>query len=411
MAGTSKNRGDVSGATGDREDTREMLADSKRNLGDYERSGKAIPSSFEELEPNETRKRRKARRAGVAAGEGNAARLTDAERAERKAQKRAARAARAAAQAKPPEVRRPSRTGRAALFGIGKNEGVYLHEWIAYHHLLGFNEILFYDNDSTDGSAELLSELSGYGLVTAIRWHVDPDVSPQMAAYRHGLERLGDEYGWVAFVDLDEFLVLPQHETIHDFLADFGGQDALGINWKNFGSSGHRHYSPGLVIDRFRGCSTLDFGRNRRVKPFVSTSVIARPGIHTPKLIKPAQYVDITGERIRDGRSLAVHHDVIRLNHYYTKSLEEWRWKLARGRGGKPEARPDRKHWYPDFEGRDRNEDVETDIVRRLPQLRELIRRTPTGVEVSLPPDSYPWEANTAEKRPATALPSPPPKR
>jgi hypothetical protein len=356
------------------------------------------------------RKARPARAAGEKTD--NATMSTDAERAERKAQKWAARAARAAARAKQPEVKRPSRTGRAALFGIGKNEGVYLHEWIAYHHLLGFDEILFYDHDSSDRSAELLSELSGYGLVTPIRWHVDPDASPQMAAYRHGLERLGDEYGWVAFVDLDEFLVLPQHETIHGFLADFGGHDALGINWKNFGSSGHTHYSPGLVIDRFRRCSTRDYGRNRRVKPFLRTSVIARPGIHTPKLISPAKYVDITEERIRNGRSLAVHHDVIRLNHYYTKSLEEWRWKLARGRGGKPEARPDRKHWYPDFEGRDRNEDVETDIVRRLPQLRELIRRTPTAVEVSLPPDTYPWEANMGGKQvPATTLPLPPPKK
>ena len=148
---------------------------------------------------------------------------------------------------------RSKRPGTAIVV-VAKNEGVYLHEWLAYHKLLGFDEILIYDNDSTDGSTELLGELRGHELATPTEWHVEADVSPQIAGYTHALERLGPDFGWVAFIDLDEFLVLPQHETIGDFVADFERPDALGINWKNFGSSGLADY---CARARYRSIQTL----------------------------------------------------------------------------------------------------------------------------------------------------------
>ena len=265
---------------------------------------------------------------------------------------------------------------RAAICAVAKDEQPYLHEWIAYHRVLGFDEILVYDNDSVDGSSELLAGLDRQGLVTAIPWTVPEDVAPQREAYIDGLARLGPDFGWVAFIDLDEFFVLPRHETIQDFLVEHEHFDAIGVNWKNFGSSGHKRYEPELVIERFTRCSLQSYGRNRRVKPFARTAVIARPGTHTCKLHKPARYLDITGEPIADGRSQTVNHDVIRLHHYYTKSREEWDWKRKRGRGGKPASMPERKYWYPDFESRDRNEAVDHDMPSRVAAVKKLMAET-----------------------------------
>ena len=279
---------------------------------------------------------------------------------------------------------------RAAIVAVAKNEGVYLHEWIAYHRVIGFDELLVYDNDSDDGSQALLTELAGYGMVTPIRWSVPADVPPQSSAYADGLARLGRDFGWVAFIDLDEYVVLPQHATIGQFLRDRPVTDALGINWRNFGSSGHARYAPELVLDRFRRCARADYGRNRRVKVLAHTSALKRPGVHSAKLVAGVRYVDVTGEPIRDGRSTQANLDVIRLNHYYTKSAEEWTWKAARGRGGKPAVLTDRKHWYPDFAERDVNDDEERDVVRRLDEVRALMARTTPTTRPSLPPSARP---------------------
>src|SRR3954453_16875073 len=87
---------------------------------------------------------------------------------------------------------------RAAVVACAKNEGIYLHEWVAYHTLIGFDQVFVYDNESTDGSDKLLKELEGHGLVTAVTpWAVPADVSPQTAAYLDALQRVGEDWGWI----------------------------------------------------------------------------------------------------------------------------------------------------------------------------------------------------------------------
>ena len=111
---------------------------------------------------------------------------------------------------------------RAAICAVERDEGRYLREWVAYHRVLGFDEVLVYENDSRDDSWEVLGQLEQHGLVTRVRWSVPDYVAPQKAAYADALRRLGPDFGWAAFIDLDEFVVLPRHDTIHDFLDEFG---------------------------------------------------------------------------------------------------------------------------------------------------------------------------------------------
>jgi len=274
---------------------------------------------------------------------------------------------------------------RVALCAVAKNEGIYLHEWIAYHRVIGFEEVLVYDNGSTDGSRALLSALSDQGLVRAYPSTVRDDEWTHYGGYRDAVHRLGREFGWVAFADIDEFVVLPRHRSIAAFVDEFADLGAIGINWKLFGSSGHRRYEPAPVIDRFRGCSIREYERNRLVKPIVRTDVLNRPPRpHTPGLVSSARYVDVTGEPIRNRRTRLVHHETIRLNHYFTKSREEWQWKRSRGA-----RRGHHLPWrdpYRRFAWFDRNEEVEADILGRLPEVMELMERTrPVGVSPRLP--------------------------
>ena len=44
-----------------------------------------------------------------------------------------------------------------------KNEGAFLLEWIAYHKIIGFTDIVILSNDCEDGSDEMLDHLSKSG--------------------------------------------------------------------------------------------------------------------------------------------------------------------------------------------------------------------------------------------------------
>ncbi len=47
-----------------------------------------------------------------------------------------------------------------AVCAIFKNEGPFLLEWIAYHRAQDFDYFVLYDNDSTDGGADVVRSSS-----------------------------------------------------------------------------------------------------------------------------------------------------------------------------------------------------------------------------------------------------------
>ena len=51
------------------------------------------------------------------------------------------------------------------LVATAKNEGPYLLEWVAYHRMIGFDNILIFQNDSDDYTHETLRILDSLGVV------------------------------------------------------------------------------------------------------------------------------------------------------------------------------------------------------------------------------------------------------
>ena len=50
-----------------------------------------------------------------------------------------------------------------------KNEGGFLLEWIAYHKITGFTDIVSFSNDREDGGDEMLDHLSKAGEIILLR--------------------------------------------------------------------------------------------------------------------------------------------------------------------------------------------------------------------------------------------------
>ena len=161
-------------------------------------------------------------------------------------------------------------TGRKILFTAQKNEGPFILEWVAYHKVVGFTDIIVFSNDCDDGSDILLDRLAAAGEVTHRVHTPGPHRKPQMNAERLAREEsLFRNDDWVMWLDLDEFLFVqkPPH-TVDALITDIGPAKAVALAWRHFGDAGvkdwpGRQFGPPFVMAekrhrlRPRQCKTL----------------------------------------------------------------------------------------------------------------------------------------------------------
>ena len=213
---------------------------------------------------------------------------------------------------------------------IAKNEGPYFQEWIEWHHRQGVEKFYIYDNESTDCTKEVLQPYIESGLV---EYTYFPGYRKQLAAYDACLEKFRFDAHWIAFIDLDEFIVPLKDKTIPAFLRRFEGFPAVEVNWLIYGSGGAKTKTPGTMMERFKCHSFPNHYLNRHVKSIVDTRrVFTLVGCHEAARIS-GYAADSHGNLIKKHfREREPQQDVIRINHYAVRSYEEFLEKQNRGR-------------------------------------------------------------------------------
>jgi hypothetical protein len=262
-----------------------------------------------------------------------------------------------------------------SVFAIYYNEARYLREWIEFHKLVGFERFYLYNNFSTDHHREVLAPYVGDGTVVHHEWPVEP---AQMAGYRDVLERYRDDTHWLGCFDIDEFLFSPTGERISDILRDFEAFPGIGVNEISFGTSGHLTPPAGLAIESFVRRCELHKPRNRIVKSVVQPTQVADLGVdpHYFRYTEGRFGVTENKAALRGSLTQSVSVDLLRINHYITRSQEERDLKnagpdvLRGGRRSLPRARERDKML---------NDEEDTTILRYAPALREALGMPPEG--------------------------------
>jgi hypothetical protein len=276
----------------------------------------------------------------------------------------------------PEEARRARERGHpegvpyVSICAIYRNEAENLREWIEFHRLVGVERFFLYDNRSTDDHLEVLAPYIDKGIVVHHDWPLFPG---QFEAYDHCLAHHRHDSRWIAMQDVDEFLFSPAAATLPEVLAEYERHPAVGVNTMMFGTSGHRTRPPGLLVEEY-------LRRDPMPWPFVKNIV---DPMRTVRCINAHRFaytyrnaVDENHQPIgqNSGRTQFTSVERLRINHYYLKSEEEARAKLARPMaiGG---LRP------IDFETLRRELDGETDeaILRYVPALREALASLATS--------------------------------
>ena len=233
-------------------------------------------------------------------------------------------------------------TPSIALCGIVRNEIRGLVEWLAHYKALGFTDFVIYDNESTDGTSELLLALDEAGELIRIEWPHSMGLNPQILAYDH--MRKSSTCDWIAFLDADEFLFLRQDTSIGDFLRRFGADvGAIAVNWVPFNSGGQQSYRAAPVIERFTE-SLLPSAQYCLCVKCIGRRV-AMKGNHIHRVqLRKGRYVTPSGTDAvfrSNAKTQTPDVEVAALHHYMVKSLEEFEEKRMRGHANSHNA--DRK--------------------------------------------------------------------
>jgi hypothetical protein len=219
-----------------------------------------------------------------------------------------------------------------AICAIFRDEARYLAEWVTFHRLVGVERFYLYDNRSEDDWRTALAPELAAGFVQVIAW---PHKHGQMSAYRDCLERHRTDTRWIAFIDIDEFLFSPSGRSLAEVLRAFRTWPGVVACSRYFGFGGWDEPPDGLVIESYLMRAADDFTPNTWIKSIVFPRMTSRPADIPHHFVyrhsRSAAGED--GEPARHADRIPPTADLLRVNHYYTRSRAEYAAKILGSSG------------------------------------------------------------------------------
>ena len=206
-----------------------------------------------------------------------------------------------------------------------RNEENYIEEWLNYHiENIGVEHFYLYDNESELSLKTYLEDVNYKYLdkITIIDWETSQHT--QQDTCNHWLENYGCETKWFICMDVDEFIQIKEEyrkKTLHEFLSENTEYSRIKCLWKHYTANGKVKKSGEPVMNRFT--EETQWGNQKHGgKYFAQSNRVSHFITYVPQV------------RLNSGR---LEHDsesvngFYQLNHYITKSYEEWLEKIARG--------------------------------------------------------------------------------
>lgn len=277
--------------------------------------------------------------------------------------------------------------GKAVIVTTMKNEGPFILEWLAHHRAIGFDGVLVYTNDCTDGTDTLLDLLQAKGLVE----HRDnpfremPGLKPQHAAFQSAeTEPLVTSADWIVCMDVDEYVNIKTGDgTLDALFAAVPDANMIAMTWRLFGNGDIHGYDDRFITDTFVRCA-----RELARKPhqawgfktlFRNQGIFRKLGVHRPKglngqLAEQIHWVNGSGRPLPPSmyrnawRSTAstYGYDLVQLNHYAVRSVESFLVKRDRGRVNHVDRDQGLAYWFR----MNCNVDHDVSIRRMLPVVK-----------------------------------------
>lgn len=205
-----------------------------------------------------------------------------------------------------------------------KDECRYVKEFADWHLSLGFNKIYFFEDYDSKSHKNLFENNENVEVKTLKEYGIKnfKGTFRQYFLYKKFAEESKGYYDWVAFIDVDEFIVFDKDYTLEKFLKEYENYPAVYLRWMMYGANGHIKRPNGKVMDVYtkptmeEDCYVYGKGKWSK-KSFVNINKyrgfdnihIATGGVHT----------DYTSDYDMLGS-----FDKAHINHYHSKSWEDY---------------------------------------------------------------------------------------
>lgn len=228
-----------------------------------------------------------------------------------------------------------SATCYAGVVGIGKWEENYLEEWINYHLQLGFDKIYFYDNNEVDNTKqkEVCDKYPQVVYRDVQGWPTkQTKLYNYLQMYVYNNAYLNNDCKYLLFEDIDEFLVLKNNHNLHDLIRF---KKYIHINWQIYGDNDQIYKDDRPVMERFSNPIIDKYNEyNKFIKSIIQTK--NKIYFNNPHYcVSDLECKTPTGNKCNGSLSYIepsdYENDYAIINHYYTKSAEEFIDKMIKG--------------------------------------------------------------------------------
>lgn len=226
---------------------------------------------------------------------------------------------------------------RTSVCVISKNEEQYLEEWVEHYKELGFDNVLFYDNneEGDDSQYNVLKNYIDEGFVIYHDYRMYHNCSQQTMCYIECLKIYKKEYDWIAFFDVDEFLTLEKHKNIKEFLThnkEYEKYDSIAIRWIIMDDND-------LVKNDGRPCKERFTRKNINFQPnmksIANTKKIdikkTEDNFNLHYLSFDNNICNVRGEKCNRFKDKKEENPIVYLKHFRFKTVEELIEKIKRG--------------------------------------------------------------------------------
>ena len=230
---------------------------------------------------------------------------------------------------------------KVCICTLGKNENRYINEFVEYYKNYGVDKIYLYDNNDINGERfeDVISEYIGTKYVELINWRGVKGNSTYYEIMDSCYQKNHEQYDWLIFYELDEFLYLKNYRNIKSYLISkkFNKCESVQLNWVHMSDNNQIFYENKSLIERFPviGKNVVKNKNNKIcfVKTIIRGHLININITHNHLLSKKVKACNGFGKasKLKGILSLNPDYEYNYIKHYYGKSVQEFVEKIKRG--------------------------------------------------------------------------------